>query len=351
MIKLSGPLIINLDSTELSKAESDILSNRIIGGIILFSHNYSNKSQIQSLIQSIKDIRDDIIIAVDQEGGRIQRFKKEFSLLPSFSQISQLYTHDNNTAEKVAYSAGYVAGFELRQVGVDINFSPVVDLTSKSRVMSDRTFSESPDIVIPLASSYIKGLIDNGIVPTLKHFPGHGAVISDTHTDISICDYSYNELLNHISTFKKLHRQYNIPIMTSHIVYNKISHNPVTTSSEWLKDLSSEIYETKPFYISDDLEMAAIANNYNNYSKRDILVKSLESGCSMAIVTTMQNKDNIKNKNSYNFYYSEYIEKSSDIWNPVTDAIHLPCLEDINYNNGNTDVYKKSIECLRTIIK
>ena len=143
----------------------------------------------------------------------MQRFKDGFTLLPSFYEISQLYNQDNAVAQEVAYSSGYVAGYELKTIGVDINFSPVVDLTSKSTVMSERTLSASPEVVISLASSYIRGLIDNGILPTLKHFPGHGAVTSDTHTDISKCNLTLHELSSHVSTFKDLHEKYKLPIM------------------------------------------------------------------------------------------------------------------------------------------
>ena len=347
MIKPTGPLIINLDSLILSKNESEILSDQAIGGVILFNHNYSNTSQVKSLISSIKDIRDNIIIAIDHEGGRVQRFKDGFTLLPSFSEISQLYNQDNAVAQEVAYSSGYVAGYELKTIGVDINFSPVVDLTSKSIVMSERTLSTSPEVVISLASSYIRGLIDNGILPTLKHFPGHGAVTSDTHTDISKCNLKLHELSSHISTFKDLHEKYKLPIMTSHIVFNQISNNPVTTSSKWLCDLSEKIYEHKPFYISDDLEMAAITQTFNSKSRMDILNKALQSGCNMTIVTTMQNQDIIKKKSSYNFYSSEYLEKSSEIIKLFNQAPDLPCLEDINYNIGNNEIYQKSIKCIK----
>ena len=347
MIKPTGPLIINLDSLILSKNESEILSDQAIGGVILFNHNYSNTSQVKSLISSIKDIRDNIIIAIDHEGGRVQRFKDGFTLLPSFSEISQLYNQDNAVAQEVAYSSGYVAGYELKTIGVDINFSPVVDLTSKSIVMSERTLSTSPEVVISLASSYIRGLIDNGILPTFKHFPGHGAVTSDTHTDISKCNLKLHELSSHISTFKDLHEKYKLPIMTSHIVFNQISNNPVTTSSKWLCDLSEKIYEHKPFYISDDLEMAAITQTFNSKSRMDILNKALQSGCNMTIVTTMQNQDIIKKKSSYNFYSSEYLEKSSEIIKLFNQAPDLPCLEDINYNIGSNEIYQKSIKCIK----
>ena len=140
MISASGPLIINLDSTSISVEEKDLLLSKPIGGVILFSHNYDNKNQIRSLISSIKEIRDNIIICIDHEGGRIQRFKNEFTSLPSFQVIGNLYSIDKTKAEDLAYYSGYIAGYELKDIGIDINFSPVVDLTSKSSVLKVELF-------------------------------------------------------------------------------------------------------------------------------------------------------------------------------------------------------------------
>ena len=341
----SNKIIVNVDSTTLSSNECRLLENDIIGGVILFTHNYVNSEQINLLINSIKLIRDDILIAVDHEGGRVQRFKKDFTLLPSFEDIGRLYIQDPYLAEQVAYSSGYVSGFELKKIGVDINFSPVVDLSSDSRVLSNRTLSKNPDIVTRLASEYIRGHIDNGIIPTLKHFPGHGSVLFDTHTTVSECDYDYNNLNIHIEPFKQLHKKYQVPIMTSHIIYNKISNDPVTTSSTWLLDHSKNIYNQKPFFISDDLEMSAISKNYNN-SKIEILNKTFSAGCNLAIITTMQTRGIIESNSSYKFYKSEYLDKLEDIEIPSSDKIDLLCSEHITYNNSDNKIYQHSIECL-----
>ncbi len=343
-----GPMIVNIDSTELSNQECALLENELIGGVLLFDHNYVDKIQVNDLIKSIKNINDKLVIAIDQEGGRVQRFKNGFTLLPSFSEIGHSYLTDPDLADKIAYSSGYVCGYELKEIGIDVNFSPVIDLSFKSNVLNKRTLSSDPAIVIRLASMYIKGLIDNGITPTLKHFPGHGCVSSDTHLNVSKCEISYNDLMPHISTFKELHNQFMVPIMTSHIIFTEISDSPVTTSNQWLGKLSKDIYKTEPFFISDDLEMAAITDKYSNQSRIDILNKSLESGCNMAIVTTMQNKSIINNNMSYDFYNSEYISKNHDILIPKLDK-DLLCPNNIIYNEGVTSVYQDAVKCLESI--
>tara|TARA_B100000035_G_scaffold315424_1_gene336036 strand:+ start:11463 stop:12524 length:1062 start_codon:yes stop_codon:yes gene_type:complete len=342
----SNKIIINVDSTTLSSDEYNLLQNEIIGGVILFNHNYDNLDQIKLLIDSIKSIRGDIMIAVDHEGGRVQRFRKGFTLLPSFEDIGKLYLQDPELANEVAYSSGYVSGFELKKIGIDINFSPVVDLSSNSEVLNNRTLSINPDTVTRLASEYIRGLIDNGIIPTLKHFPGHGSVLSDTHTTVSECDNEYKDLITHIEPFKRIYKKYQVPIMTSHIIYNKISEHPVTTSSTWLLDHATTIYDKKPFFISDDLEMSAISEKYNNDSKIDILIKAFSAGCNLAIITTMQTKGVIESNLSHQYFKSEYLDKLADIERTSTDNIDLLCLEHIIYNSGDYKIYQRSLECL-----
>ena len=349
MISASGPLIINLDSISISSEERDLLSSSLIGGVILFSHNYTDKNQIKSLISSIKEIRDNILICIDHEGGRIQRFKKEFTSLPSFQEIGNLYPINKLKAEDLAYYSGYVAGYELKDIGIDINFSPVVDLTSKSSVLNSRTFSNNPNIVVDLACKHIQGYVDNGIIPTLKHFPGHGVITTDTHTDISYCNLPYEKLESHIYSFQNIHTKMNIPIMTGHIIYPKVSDQPVTSSSKWLHVISNDIFSEKPFFISDDLEMKGIYDLFKNECRLNILHKVLSSGCDMSIITTMQNQQLIEDKKSYYFYQKEFIEPLGKSGKYQISDINIPCSDDISYNIGDSHVYKNALKYLDNI--
>ena len=202
-----------------------------------------------------------------------------------------------------------------------------------------------------LALEYIRGHIDNGVMPTLKHFPGHGSVLSDTHTTVSKCDYEYNDLIAHIEPFKQIYKMYQIPIMTSHIIYNKISDDPVTTSSTWLLGHSKKIYGQKPIFISDDLEMSAISEKYNNNSKIEILNKVFSAGCNFAIITTMQSKGIIESNSSYQYYKSQYLDKLEDIEIRSTDNIDLLCSKHIIYNKGDNKIYQRSLECIDNLFE
>tara|TARA_B100000683_G_scaffold193287_1_gene186258 strand:- start:2666 stop:3727 length:1062 start_codon:yes stop_codon:yes gene_type:complete len=347
----SNKIIINLDSTKLSRDECSLLENDIIGGVILFDHNYENLDQTNHLIASIKSIRDDILISVDHEGGRVQRFQNKFTLIPSFEDIGALYLSEPELADEAAYHSGYVSAFELKRVGMDINFSPVIDLSSDSGVLNSRTLSENPDIVIRLASEYIRGHIENGVIPTMKHFPGHGSVLSDTHTNISESNYCFDDLKIHIDPFKQLHKKYQIPIMTSHIIYNRISDEPVTTSQTWLTNLSKTIYDQKPFFISDDLEMSAITKKYSNHSKIEILNKAFSAGCNLAIITTMQTKGIIESNMSYQFYKSEYLDKLEEIEKTNMNNMDLLWPKQITYNKGSDINYQCALESLSNLFK
>lgn len=349
MISASGPIIINLDSISISTEEKELLSSNLIGGVILFNHNYANKNQIKSLISSIKEIRDNIVICIDHEGGRIQRFINEFTSLPSFQAIGNLYSIDKIKAKDLAYYSGYIAGYELKDIGIDINFSPVVDLTSKSSVLNSRTFSNNPNVVVDLACKYIQGYVDNGIIPTLKHFPGHGVITTDTHTDISYCNLPYEQLDSHIYTFQNIYTKIEIPIMTGHIIYPKISDQPVTSSTKWLRVISDNIFSQKPFFISDDLEMKGISDLFKNESKLNIFQKVMSSGCDMSIITTMQNQKLIEDKKSYHFYQKEFIEPLGKSGNYEISDINIPCSDDISYNTGDFEVYKNAIKYLDNI--
>ena len=337
-----GPLIINIDSTDISSNEERLLRKKLIGGVILFEHNYLNKKQIKKLIDDIKKINNNILISVDHEGGRVQRFKKEFTNLPSFESIGRVYAKNEKLAEELAYSSGYVAGYELKSIGIDINFSPVIDLSSKSKVLNERTFSSITKIVCKLASKYITGLIDNGVIPVLKHYPGHGLVVSDTHSEICSSELPLNEIDKHMSVFKDITNNFNIPIMTSHINFPNIDSNPVTTSSKWLKIITKSNFENQIFFISDDLEMSGISKYHTNLSKVEILKQALHSGCSMAIVTTMQDQTVINEKNSYLFYQTEYFDNIQTD-NFKENYINLPCFENIIYNKGSESLYQDSL--------
>ena len=311
-LKNIGPLIINLDGTELSDSERQLIEHQLVGGIILFSHNFISKKQLMSFVNDIKSIKDNLLITIDHEGGRVQRLMNGFTHLPSFEKISEI--EDSDLRTEIAYHVGYISGYELSEISIDINYSPVIDINHNktNNLLKDRTFGDNVDNITSLANAYIKGSLDAGILPVLKHFPGHGRVITDSHTEECFSDVKMNELLDtDILPFKILHDRYadhNLPIMTNHISYKNIDEFITTYSEEWLIRQSNLIFSKKPFFISDDLEMfsATILDGKKISCEKRVLL-ALRAGCRMVIATTMQDNQIIKNKASSQYFEENYL--------------------------------------------
>ena len=310
-----GPLIINLDGTSLSKNEKNLIKHEIIGGIILFSHNFVSKNQLKELILDIKNIKDNILVSIDHEGGRVQRLLNGFTHLPSLESISNIENIDEK--KSASYDAGFVGASELSEMNIDINYSPVVDIyhNKKNNLLKDRTFGDNPNVIIQLAECYIKGSLDGGILPVLKHFPGHGRVDTDSHIENCVSKIDFNTLSRtDILPFQKLHNSFsdcNIPIMTNHIAYPNIDDYITTYSRKWLIDLSASIFSKLPLFISDDIEMfSAVSSNNKDISCDDRFLLALKAGCRLVIATTMQNPKIIDDKCSYRYFTENYLTKN-----------------------------------------
>ena len=310
-----GPFIINLDDTKLSSNEKNLIKHDLIGGIILFSHNFVSKTQLQSLVSDIKAVKENLLITIDHEGGRVQRILDGFTHLPSFESISQLKSTDEKIS--ASYNAGMIGATELSEVNIDINYSPVIDINhhKNNKLLKDRTFGNQKDEIILLADSFIKGCLDGGILPVLKHFPGHGRVITDSHIQNCISDVDLNMLINtDILPFQELHKRfikYNLPIMTNHVIYKEVDKFITSYSKVWLQKLSNSIFSSPPFYISDDIEMYSATSVHNkNISCEERVLLCLNAGCRMIIATTMQNTKIIDNKESYKYFKENYLTKN-----------------------------------------
>ena len=310
-----GPLIINLDGTKLSENEKNLIKDKLIGGIILFSHNYVSRTQLKELILDIKNVKDNILVSIDHEGGRVQRLLNGFTRLPSLESISKI--DDLNDKLSASYNAGFVGASELSAMNVDINYSPVIDINhnKKNNLLKDRTFGDDPDMIIRLAESYIKGSLDGGILPVLKHFPGHGRVNTDSHIENCVSKIDLKTLSRtDILPFQELHNrfsEYNLPIMTNHIIYPDIDEYITTYSRKWLTNLSASIFNKSPLFISDDVEMfSAISINNSIISCEDRLLLALKAGCRLVIATTMQNSKIIDDKCSYKYFKEKYLTRN-----------------------------------------
>ena len=310
-----GPLIINLDGTKLSENEKNLIKDKLIGGIILFSHNYVSRTQLKKLILDIKNVKDNILVSIDHEGGRVQRLLDGFTHLPSLESISKI--DDLNDKLSASYNAGFIGAGELSAMNIDINYSPVIDINhnKKNKLLKGRTFGDDPDMIIRLAESYIKGSLDGGILPVLKHFPGHGRVNTDSHIENCVSKIDLNTLSRtDILPFQELHNrfsEYNLPIMTNHIIYPDIDDYITTYSRKWLTNLSASIFNKSPLFISDDVEMfSAISINNSNISCEDRLLLAMKAGCRLVIATTMQNPKIIDDKCSYKYFKEKYLTRN-----------------------------------------
>ena len=321
-----GPLIVNIDGLSLSNADKSLLVDDLIGGVILFGNNYQSTSQLKNLLNEIREIKPNILISIDHEGGRVQRFRNDFTNLPSFYQLANAVEYNR---EKLSYYSGIVAGYELSRVGIDLNYSPVIDIceNENNSLLSTRTFGNSESDIISLSSNYINGLMDSGIIPVMKHYPGHGLVNSDSHIEECVSDEreQSDKFCKHFSIFKKLTQLYDIPIMTSHIHFKNIDDHIVTYSKKILNMINKN---NQMFLISDDLEMhSAKYKNSVEIEPVERVSLALNAGCSFLIVTTMLlDEVRIHNKTS------EYL-----IENYLTDEVRNICKEirpdGISYSN------------------
>lgn len=309
-----GPLIISIDNTRLSDNEKSIIEHELIGGVILFSHNYSSKNQLTMLVNELKSVKDNLLITIDHEGGRIQRLTDGFTRLPSFEYISQI--KNKKLKCDTAYSSGYIAGHELSEIGFDINFSPVVDLNhdKNNKLLKDRTFGSNSDDVIELANQYILGCLSGGILPVLKHYPGHGRVITDSHIESCISNATFDELMStDIKPFQELVKNHKIPIMTNHVIYKKIDNYIATYSKKLLQEQIKKIFPTNNniCFVSDDLEMysAKFIKGVEITCEERVLL-ALNAGCRFIIATTMQKKMLIKQNLSYKYFLDNYLTKN-----------------------------------------
>jgi beta-N-acetylhexosaminidase len=296
-----GPIIISLESTQLTKQEQQVLTHKNIGGLILFTRNFENKKQITTLINSIRKINPDILIMVDHEGGRVWRFKNEEFFNPGAMQpLGQLYDTNPSLALNTAFNFGKQIASDLLICGIDLNLAPVLDLDHNgiSSVIGDRAFHAKPEIVALLAEQFIKGQQAAGMQAVGKHFPGHGAIKADTHTEIAIDSRSYQEITEQdLLIFKLLIDQNALPaVMPAHVVYEQIDPNPAGFSNKWLQDILRNTLGFKGAIISDCLSMKAAQKFIPEPLKSSELnlklaSRALTAGCDLVIFNGLYGKD------------------------------------------------------------
>jgi beta-N-acetylhexosaminidase len=284
MPQAKGPVIIDLIGLELMPEERELLQHPSVGGVILFARNYASTTQITQLCQAIRQSSPSpLLIAVDQEGGRVQRFKEGFVRLPSMGEVGQLYQASPAAGLELAYDCGWIMAAELLAVGVDISFAPVLDLDKQfNTVIGDRSFSANPTTVIRLAEAVIKGMHDAGMAATGKHFPGHGSVKVDSHLALPIDTRSFADIAREdMQPFSALIASGIDALMPAHILFSAVDDQPVGFSRYWLQDILRKQLRFSGVIFSDDLNMAgaAVAGNYS-----DRAIAALEAGCDSVLI-------------------------------------------------------------------
>lgn len=279
-----GPVMLDVDGLSLSPADRELLRQPAVGGVILFSRNFESAGQVADLIAEIRALRrPPLLVAVDHEGGRVQRFREGFTAVPPMRRIGREYDRDNELGLKAAHDAGWIIASELRAVGVDICFAPCVDLDwGVSDVIGDRAFHRDPDVVTDLAGSFSRGLRSAGMAAVAKHFPGHGAVVADSHLKLPVDRRDYSLVLDDMRPYERLVAGGTIAgVMLAHIVYEQIDPQPAGFSAYWI---GRELRERLGFggaVFCDDLSMKA-TRDFGPMRRRARL--ALDAGCDMVLV-------------------------------------------------------------------
>lgn len=290
-----APLIIDVAGLRLTPVDRQRLSHPLVGGIILFARNWQDRQQLTSLCREIKSVRHDLLICVDHEGGRVQRFKTDgFTHLPPMRALGEMWMQDGKAGEgagamqasNAATACGFVLGTELRACGVDFSFTPVLDLDfGESSVIGDRAFHRDPRVVSLLAKSLMQGLLQSGMANCGKHFPGHGFVKADSHTDIPVDKRSLKAILaDDAAPYGWLNTVLN-SVMPAHVIYPKVDARPAGFSSRWLNDILRAQLGFGGAIFSDDLSMAgARLIDGREVSYAQAAVVALNAGCDMVLL-------------------------------------------------------------------
>ncbi len=253
-----GPLMIDVGGTELTAEDRALLAHPLVGGCILFTRNFASIEQLERLIADIRAVRTpSLLIAVDHEGGRVQRFRKDFTVLPPMRTIGREYDIDAEVGRRLARQCGWLLAAELLAVGIDMSFAPCVDLDyGVSSVIGDRAFHRNPRIVAELAVAFMNGMKQAGMTATAKHFPGHGAVVPDSHVAMPIDRRALADMEDDIYPYQRLIDNGLASVMAAHVVFAQVDALPAGFSRVWLQDELRGRLGFSGAIFSDDLSMA-----------------------------------------------------------------------------------------------
>ena len=277
-----GPLMLDCQAEELLPEEKEKLAHPVVGGVILFTRNYHDKRQLSALVQDIRRFaKNNVLIAVDHEGGRVQRFRDGFTAIPAMGDILRQSEHQDESAA-YAKACGLALAYELKTLDIDFSFAPVLDINGVSQVIGDRAFSNNADEVIRLATQLIQGLKTVNMAAIGKHFPGHGSVAPDSHIALPVDERGFDEIRRtDMVVFERvIERALLDGVMPAHVIYNQVCDKPAGFSSTWLKTILKNDIGFNGAVFSDDLSMhgASVAGSYVERAEA-----ALEAGCDMVL--------------------------------------------------------------------
>ena len=296
-----APLLIDVAGTALTARDRSRLAHPLVGGIILFARNWESRAQLLDLTAAVKAVRGDLLVSVDHEGGRVQRFRSDgFTQLPPMRAFGELWMQDGKAgqgsgalaATNAATAAGYVLASELRACGVDFSFTPVLDLdhadepgASRSGVIGDRAFHRDPRVVALLAKSLMHGLLQAGMANCGKHFPGHGFARADSHTDLPVDQRSLKAILQDDAAPYPWLSSTLTGVMPAHVIYPKVDSRPAGFSQRWLQDILRRQLRFDGAIFSDDLSMEGARRlDGQVVSYTDAAVAALQAGCDLVLL-------------------------------------------------------------------
>ena len=278
-----GPLMIDLRGTAIEADEREWLASPLVGGVILFTRNFESREQLTKLVADLHGIRQPpLLVTVDHEGGRVQRFREPFFRLPPFRALGRLYDEDPAAALKTAASFGWLMAAELRAVGIDMSFTPCVDLDlGLSEVIGDRALHAEARVVAALARRIAAGAKRAGMATTAKHFPTHAGARSDSHTEFAVDRREYEELADDLLPYRELIANGLHAVMIAHVSFPRVDETPASLSKWWIEDRLRGALGFSGAVITDDVSMvgAAVVGPVEERVKR-----ALDAGCDLVLL-------------------------------------------------------------------